>query len=241
MKTLTCRLCGATLNADQLDRRLAIITCSHCGGIYDLTRKRLDEEIITDEDTDVLTLTERAPAPLPDYFKVERGANDFSISWRWFDVSNLLVVFVAAAWIGFLVLFYLAAGGIPTIMIGHIVVGFIVGYIALAIVLNTTRIDVNAKTVKIRHFPLLWYPAPTLDSDDIEQIYVVEKYTDDKEGHRHFHYNLNAVLRDNRKKKLLTRLPSVDQGLYLEQEFETFMGIRDRQVAGEVTSKSFRI
>ena len=146
----------------------------------------------------------------------------------------------AIAWNGFLINWYRMTGSIPMLMFGHVAAGVAVGYLALANLFNTTRIDVDARTVKIRHFPLPWYPAPTLEANDIEQIYVVEKFSEDKHGNRNFHYNVNAVLRDNSKKKLLTKLPSVDHGLYLEQEFETFLGIRDRQVAGEVTSKSFR-
>ena len=38
MESLSCKVCGAPLKADAVDRRLAIVTCHHCGSIFDLTK-----------------------------------------------------------------------------------------------------------------------------------------------------------------------------------------------------------
>jgi hypothetical protein len=243
MRNLSCKLCGATLTADQLDRRLAIITCNHCGGIYDLTKQRGSEQRGESGRLDgnqVQILNERAPAPLPEKFRIEKSVGKFSISWRWFEYSGLFLLFFSIAWNSFIFNWIANLRGFDLFITGHVAVGIATAYGALANLLNTTRINVDGKTLKIKHYPLPWFPAPRLKVGEIEQIYVVEKYSDDKAGNRTFHYNVNAVMRDNSNRKLLTKLTSVEQGLYLEQEFETFMGIRDRPVAGEVSSKSFR-
>lgn len=243
MRNLSCQLCGATLTADQLDRRLAIIACNHCGGIYDLTKQRGSEQRNESERLDgdqIQYLNERAPAALPEKFRIEKSAGRFSIYWRWFEYSGLFLLVFAIAWNSYMFNWIVELWEGDLFLAAHVAVGISTAYGALANILNTTRINVDGKTLKIKHYPLPWFPAPSLKVGEIEQIYVAEKYSDDKEGNRKFHYNVNAVMRDNSNRKLLTKLSSVEHGLYLEQEFETFMGIRDRPVAGEVSSKSFR-
>jgi hypothetical protein len=236
-------LCGATLTAEQLDRRLAVITCNHCGGIYDLTQQREGQQGNESqflEDQQFQHVNERSPAALPEKFKFEKSARRLSISWRWFESSGLFLLFFSIAWNSFLVNWIANLRGFDLFITAHVAVGIATAYASLANLFNTTRIDVDGKTLKVRHYPLPWLPAPTINVNEIEQIYVVEKYSENKKGNRTFYYNVNAVMRNNSNKELLKKLSSVEQGLYLEQEFETFMGIRDRPVAGEVLSKNFR-
>ena len=131
-------------------------------------------------------------------------------------------------------------GGLSWITIVHMLMGIGLGYAASAQLLNTTRIEIDSRTLKVRHFPLPWFPAPTLDVNEIEQIYVTEKYRSNKQGNRTYYYNVNAVMHDNKKRKILTNLPEVEQGLYIEQELEKAMNIGDRPVAGEFASNTVR-
>ncbi len=100
--------------------------------------------------------------------------------------------------------------------------------------INSTTVTVNENRLTVRHSPLPWFPAPTIDASSIEQLFVSEGYTQSKDGTRTPYYLLNAVLRDNALKRLSTRFPDIEQALYLEQEFERVLHIRDRSVAGEV-------
>jgi hypothetical protein len=47
-------------------------------------------------------------------------------------------------------------------------------------------------------------------------------------------------MHDNKKRKILTNLPDVEQGLYIEQELEKAMNIGDRPVAEEFASNTVR-
>ena len=49
-------------------------------------------------------------------------------------------------------------------------------------------------------------------------------------------YELRAVTRDHQGLLLLRGLHSLDQALWLEQEIELLLDIRDRPVAGELKS-----
>jgi len=40
MNQLSCNSCGSALEVDGFDRRLAVVHCSHCGVMYDLTKPR---------------------------------------------------------------------------------------------------------------------------------------------------------------------------------------------------------
>ena len=56
-----------------------------------------------------------------------------------------------------------------------------------------------------------------------------EEYLESKDGSRISQYFLNAVMRDNSMKRLSYPLPKIEQTLYLEQEFERVLRIRDRR------------
>ena len=56
-----------------------------------------------------------------------------------------------------------------------------------------------------------------------------EEYIESKDGNRISQYFLNAVMRDNSMKRLSYPLPKIEQALYLEQEFERVLCIRDRR------------
>ena len=50
-------------------------------------------------------------------------------------------------------------GGLSWITIVHMLMGIGLGYAASAQLLNTTRIEIDSRTLKVRHFPLPWFPA----------------------------------------------------------------------------------
>ncbi len=257
MRKLSCRSCGAELDAGQLDRRLAIIICSHCGAIFDLARRGGGG--VTGDDGEPLaapegpsaktnndggeTSPERAPVAMPSRFRIERGSGRLAVRWRWFQWSDLFLLFFAIAWDSFLIGWYSmttvmgdAPGPVKLIMLlfplAHVAVGVGVTYRALAGLLNTTTVQVVDRTLSVRHFPLPWWPAPTIPVDSLEQLYVSKKVKHGKNTAT-VTYELRAVTREHNGRLLLGGLQSLDQALWLEQEIELLLGIRDRPVAGE--------
>ena len=236
MKSLSCRSCGASLTADNMDRRLAIITCERCGAIYDLSSRSMREGVDSENQP---SGEQRAPGPLPARFNMKKDTFGVRIRWRWFRWSQLFLIFFAMAWDSFLVFWYVAAftaEGAPLIVkifpLGHVAVGLGITYTALAGLLNTTVLKAEGGKLTVRHFPLPWYPAPTVSQSDLEQLYVTRKTTHSKNGAR-LTYQLRAVTRDHSGKLLLKGLDELEQALYLEQVLEETLDIRDRRVAGE--------
>ncbi|MBK8974298.1 MAG: hypothetical protein IPM29_00070 [Planctomycetes bacterium] len=245
MDALKCRACGAALRAEDLDRRLGVVTCGHCGGIFDLTRyERADGAEAGVAARPAEPAVERAPVALPERFTVDRGAVGFRVSWRWFSpVAWFLLVF-AIAWNGFLVGWYAIATGdvgpggpmrwvMVLFPLGHVAVGLGIGYFALAKLLNTTGVEVDAHELRVTHRPLPWRAPPRLPTADVEQLYVVQRVSHGKDGATSTSWDLCAVTRENAALKLIRGLEQLEQALWLEQEIERTLQIRDRPVAGE--------
>jgi len=107
MEKLACRACGAALAADAIDRRLAIVSCGHCGAIFDLTRRRQEGP----QSPAPPARKPRAPAALPAKFAVEEDPTRLLVRWRWFTPAAFVLLPLAIAWNGLLVFWYSMALG----------------------------------------------------------------------------------------------------------------------------------
>ena len=252
MNALSCRACGAALNADDLDRRLAIITCRNCGSIFDLSSRK-------DRETSAQPLAKgaspaRAPAAMPAGYEVDgtsaAGGRRFTVTWRWFKPAMLFLIPFAIAWDGFLFVWYSIAfgtdlgqsgpeAGFDLLMvlfpIGHVAAGVVVTYLAITNIVNRTRLSVTPESLKVRHFPLPFWPAPTVPVAEIEQLFITREVSHNKNG-TSVTYELRAITRDHASLKLLKGFDDIEPLLWLEQELERVLDIRDRPVAGEFRS-----
>ena len=87
MKAMTCRSCGSALSAEDMDRRLAIISCGHCGAIFDLTSNRIQDSKQEDSTTEKQISSsakdqslERAPVALPEKFRLTERVRGLEIT-----------------------------------------------------------------------------------------------------------------------------------------------------------------
>ena len=248
MKSLNCQACGAPLSAESFDRRLAIVTCTNCGSIFDLASRGARS---TADAAPKGASPERAPVSLPERFDVQGSGRNIRIRWRWFKVAELFLIPFAIAWNVFLVGWYSIAfgvgsdvpGGMGLIMmvfpLAHVAVGVGVAYRAVANLVNRTTVAAVDGTLRVRHGPLPWWPNPTVPLRDLEQLYVTRKVVRGKNG-TSVTFELRAVTRAHRTQLLLGGLAALDQALWLEQELERALDIRDRAVAGEYKGDDHR-
>lgn len=222
---LKCKECGAPMKREDIDLDTGLAKCSHCGSLYGL-------------DSAVPKIRPRVP--LPEKFKVDSTSRSLNIAWRWFRPSLFGLLFFCIAWNGFLVFWYMKAGsaygaGWIGILfpIGHVAVGIGLTYSVITGFLNSTRISVDKRALKVRHGPLPLLSGVTLTSAELDQIYCKELKKSSKDS-QILVYEVNAVLKDGGSRKLIKGLAELEQALWLEQEIETFLGIRDRPVGGEV-------
>ena len=245
MEPFVCSSCGAALRAEDLDRRLGVATCSHCGAMFDL-RSRASRRPEVDPSagaahasSEAAAPRERPEVPMPERFRVGRRGKDLIVTWRWFKPVALFLLLFAVAWDSFLVVWYTLAleDGAPLFAIlfplGHVAVGVGITYIALTMLLNRTTVAVSGGMLTVRHGPLPWRPAPTIRAVDLEQLYV-ERVTKRSKNGTTVTFTVRAVTRDHKGQKVVTGLERLEQALYLEQQIERSLGIEDQPVAGEV-------
>lgn len=244
MNALSCRTCGAPLNADDLDRRLAIIGCRSCGAIFDLARRKDREDGVAQLARE--PAPERAPVALPQGFELSTRDGHLRITRRWFNLPELVLIPFAVAWNAFLVGWYATAlgndmpGGMNIIMlvfpVVHVAVGVGVAYRAVANLVNRTTLLVTPAALAVRHLPLPWWPAPSVPVGEVEQLYCTRNVRHGKNG-TSVTFELRAVTREHASLLLIGGLPDLDHALWMEQEIERHLDLRDRPVAGEVRER----
>ncbi len=121
---------------------------------------------------------------------------------------------------------------------GHLITGAMLLIYLLAKLVNKTSITVERAGIKISHSPIKTplNKAQFLPVEEIDQLYV-SRYTEkldrkSKQGVQA--YALSAVMK-NRQQVTLVRGMSKETQLYLEQEIEKYLDIKDRKVSGEVS------
>lgn len=124
-----------------------------------------------------------------------------------------------------------------SIIIGGILAffGAVLTYNGLAILINRLTIRVTYSELRVRHVPLPYPGNWRLPSKALKQLYITKREVITRRGTRTYGV-LEAVLGDNRLVTLVGELP-YNILRYLEVQIESWLGIPDRRVAGEVDNE----
>ena len=226
-----CVSCDRDIPAENVNLNTGLAKCSACNAVFGI----MDQV----EGGTVAQAHRRDPVELPKRFQVDDFGGELKIQYRWFTPIAFALVFFCLFWDGFLVVWYVIAftqNG-PLIMklfpIIHVTVGVALTYFVAALFVNRTEITVGDGLYRVKHGPLPWPGNRVGYSDDIEQLYVVEKINRNKNSVS-IVYNVMVKQKDGTKFKLISSLNEMDQALFLEQEIERFLRIEDEKVSGEV-------
>ncbi len=175
---------------------------------------------------------------MPRGIQVEAFGSEMTIRRRWFGAAAIFLIFFAILWNGFMIVWHtisLSSGAWFMSVFGliHTGVGVFVGYTALAMIFNTTIIRIGRGALSVRHGPLPWPGNLTLDTQDIEQLYCKEKVSNNKNG-TSYTYEVHMMTHRSGRKKLVSGLQDADQALFIEQQIENHLEIKDRPVGGEL-------
>lgn len=226
--TLACQACAGPLDADDGARSSGAIRCRFCGAW-----NRVEPA------APLAGL--RVPADRPSSIRVEEDGRCVRIVRRWFSPVHVVLLFFSLFWNAVLLFFYrtIASVGAPAFVwlfpVLHVLVGAGIFYVAIAGLVNRTVLTLGlGTTLSIRHGPLPWPGGLTLDAGGIAQIFVTGRTRGD-DASSPTSYVLAALTRDGRRITLLrtTALP-LDAALFLEEELERHLRIRDVPVIGEV-------
>jgi len=232
---LQCKACGQPIANDEINIDLGIAKCLACNEVFSFL-----EEIGGVPRTKPL-------AELPKRFKVENWGPNLVITWPWFKHAVWLLLFFCLFWDGFLVVWY--AVGIYMLLHGsaaspglwmmlvfpvlHVAVGAALTYLLACTFINKTVIRAGAGELTVQHGPL---PAPGnlhLFSTDIKQLYCAAK-RHRGENSVQITYTVMAVKRDDSRLLLVSGFEQLDQALFIEQQLEHHLKIRDERVPEEV-------
>lgn len=229
---MTCRNCGAGLEAGRIDASLGVVTCSHCGSLHDIPGDKAEQPPSASAASAPAPKPERLKPGLPSRFNVRQSASGMEVTWpagRLVQAVALSVIGVAFAYVA------LDSGAFPMLFVSA---GLL--YYAAVRGLNKHRIRADSARVQVTQGPLPWLGARKLNASDIEQLYATEheSRTETDRGSsrttqvRKF-YRLSATMRGSSRVTILSGLSDPHQALWLEQEIERVLGISDKRVAGE--------
>ena len=219
---MLCPSCGATVSIESG-------LCEFCG---------------RDLRTPSTSTAPRPLAPRSAKYHVDDDGLNLEISWRWFTPAVFFMAFFAVGWNAFLVGWFVMASSMPDEMgvmrwifmlfpIIHVAVGVGLIYGVLVAFVNSTRIRVDRGELTVRHGPIYFPGEVTLDTSEIDQLYVSQEEHRSKDG-IHFSATLRARTRDNRVIDLIKNMVNASDASYLEQTLEKHLKIADRRVAGEI-------
>jgi hypothetical protein len=178
-------------------------------------------------------------APKPEGVDVQLDFDALNITYRWWSAKYIFLLVFCIAWDSFLVFWYsMATKGAPLIMIlfpiGHVAVGIWLTYYTIAGFVNRTVINVNRQWLSVTHGPIPWIGNKRIEIAQVMQLFAEEIRSHNNRSGLSFSYQLNTLLRDNSKLKLLAGLPSPDIALFVEQNVEDYLNIEDQPVIGEM-------
>ena len=240
-----CKACGATLQKEDIDLPTGIASCGHCHAVMSFA----EEMGIKPQPAPAPApaAEERPLVPRPREIQVDDQPHRLLMTRRWFHPMLIFLAFFCLFWDGFLVVWYTAgaffarqAGPASLIMflfpLVHVAVGVGLTYYVIAGFFNRTVVTVTQERFSIVHGPLPWWGNRELRRDEVRQLYCQRHVSTNKNGSTSTNFSVNAVTADGQKLKLLSGLHDLDAAIYLEQQIEARMGIKDERVAGESLS-----
>jgi hypothetical protein len=226
---LHCPYCGSQIPAEHVNLDNMVAKCASCSSVF-----RFDDQ---------LGAAEAAPrtqldVPLPKGIAVEHQGYELAIVRRWLSAKYFFLIFFCLFWDGFLLVWYTIAISQRIWIMAlfatlHTAIGLFLTYYTLAGFFNRTQVRVSPSLLAVRHGPVPWWGNKQLDSTGIAQVYCKEHIRRSR-GTTSASYSVHAALHAGGETKLVDDLDNADQALYLEQEVERFLGVKDVPVRGEM-------
>lgn len=224
---LHCPYCTHDIPATDVNLERMVAKCAACSAVFSFEGQLAD----------VPLARRQLELPLPKGMAVEHQGYELAITRRWLSAQFYFLVFFCLFWDGFLCVWYSIAlsqraWSMAAFALLHTAVGLGLTYYTLAGFLNSTLIRVSPSQIGVAHRPLPWWGRRQIDSSAIAQIFCKERITRGKTTT--ITYEVLAATHAGAQEKLVGGLPNSDQALYLEQEIERFLNIKDVPVVGEL-------
>jgi hypothetical protein len=228
---LVCDNCGTAIEGVNININSSLAQCNSCKSVFKINddlffakKKKVKPEMIMPPGTDVLELSDSL---------------DIRIDWLKSHPQGTLgfFTFFTIFWNGILALIAggtLVSGeyGFLLYMSIHLIIGLGLLYYLASVYFNYTDVIVNKTVLQIDHRPIKnpFIRSKKIDIEELDQLYVT-KYVASKSNDRpNYAYALYAILKSNGKKIVLIKGMNRETQLYLEQEIERYLDIKDRYI-----------
>lgn len=250
---IQCIECGTPLKSGDINIKAALAACPNCGTVFSLTDDdpygQLDMQ---DDDRMAAAIVENAmEVTLPSNMTATVEGDRLRIGYWWFTPAAIPGTIFMIVWA--LILF----GWFGPFNVGVFIIGFPFGLFPLLFlgagvwgllntlphIINYTRILVTQDAITVLDMPI-----PTrrtfdvgLPVNEVEQLFVMSRvartqvfYTNMYQGH----YDVVVRMSDGRDRTLMRGLKSAEHALYIEQEIERYLRIKDVPVVGEYKTRA---
>lgn len=176
---------------------------------------------------------------LPKMMEIFNNYDHLKITRRWYRKSAWLMLVGGIVWlaiIGFTEELHMAS----SINIDDYVKLFVLSVAPVAFILvafvqfvNKTEIFVSKEVLIVRHYPIPWFGSFKISSENIKQLYAKEKIKSSGDNII-TEYATHLISHDNKEIVLVKSLKDRKHALFIEQEIEKYLNIKDKKVRGEL-------
>jgi len=225
---ITCTTCHREIPASDVDIKSKIAKCNACNNVFDFS-----SQVSSSGGT-----ISRENLGIPKNVEVNYIENGMQIVRRWFSPVIIALTLFCCFWDGFMIVWFTIAireGQWMMAAFGsiHGIIGVCLTYFVICGYVNRTYITISYDALSVVHKPL---PAPgqkTVKRSDLKQLYSKEKVHHGRNG-TSYSYDVMAITHSEETIKILSGLSASEQALFIEQEIEKYIGIRDEAVRGEI-------
>ena len=243
---LNCPHCGVDIRAEDMNLDNELAKCRGCDAVFSFAHA-MDQDAARRGGSGPSRADRRRREKKiigrPGKLEISERGGAWEVRRRWFTPLAFFLLFFCIVWDGFLAFWYVGVvgdkgkpGGVEWMMIlfplGHVAAGIGLTWYTVALFVNVTKVRIENDELRIWHGPL-WVPGNRrLAANQIDQLFCKERVNRHKNG-TSVTYELLALLENGTRARLLKGYEELEEVLYLEQEIERRLGIRDRAMPGE--------
>ena len=163
---------------------------------------------------------------------VKRSDGALTLTWRWFSVRKLLGTCVSFVPLALLIDPTWRSLNLITVLIAVLAACGL--YWAAALLINSTRVEVDRQRLRVAHGPVPWPGRKEVAVADVAQLYVGwEVYRAPRTGRRSYTFTLRAQLTRGGDEVLVGGPLDADRAKALEGVLERQLGLTNVPVTAE--------
>ena len=231
-----CKICKSKIPESNIDSNKMIAKCDKCNSVIELK----------DEISKILKmfgyqdLPKRGEIKLPKKITIDIDKFGLNITIKRFRYFYLFLAFFIAFFDVFVIRdvirYHESVMSVNYSTALFALIAIFLTYLVLIGLFNKTYIMVNQQSLIIKQGPIPVWGNKNLNTGELKQFYSKkeESHSHDENGEQtYYSYGLHATTKSGKDIKLLTNLENAEQVLYIEQEIEKFLRIKDEPVEGE--------